>query len=275
MSQLLVFKQALDEIKVDNTSGSTSILTSFIHALIELLTSNVEPGLQLETIKKSVASLHQASLEFPILAHFISILQRQLAQKESLSDLQQLIGDYNRQWSDVNNRIATNASNIIDWESKTIMVHSNSSTVVEFFNTISLQQQLPSIIQTESRPNFEGRIQGKILAQLGFNVTIVIDAAMGYYTNQADLAVVGVDAMSHSFFYNKMGTYLLALAFKASNKPFYVLADSRKQINAGSIPPGQPKPNVELYSDPPRGIKLENYYFEATPIGFVTQIIYE
>ena len=275
MPQLLVFKQAVDEIKADNTSGSTSILTYFIHALIELLSSNVDPGLQIKTIKESIVSLHQACEEFPILAHFISIMEQQLVQNESLSDLQQLIGDYNRQWSDVNNRIATNAANIIDWQAKTIMVHSNSTTVVEFFKTISSQQHLPSSIQTASRPNFEGRIQGKLLAQMGFNVTIVIDAAMGYYTIQADLAVVGVDAMLNSCFYNKMGTHLLALAFKASNKPFYVLADSRKQVNAGSKLPGQPKPNVELYSDPPRGINLENYYFEATPISLVTQVIYE
>lgn len=274
MSQLLVFKQAIDEIKIDNTSGSASLLTYFVYALNELLSSDVEPGLQIQAIEESVISLGQTRQEFPVIAHFIAILQPQLVKKTNFSHLKQRIADYNQQWADVNKRIAANATDIIDWDAKTIMVHSNSSTVVEFFKTIVSRPQLPAIIQTESRPNFEGRIQGNLLTQMGFDVTIIVDAAMGHYTNQVDLAIVGADAVADNFFYNKMGTYLLALTCNASKKPFYVLTDSRKKIS-GRGSPEQPKPTKELYNDPPTGIKLENFYFEATPNELVSQFIFE
>lgn len=45
---------------------------------------------------------------------------------------------------------------------------------------------------------------------------------------QADLVLVGADAMTQAAAVNKAGTHLLALAAKAAGVPVYVAADSSK-----------------------------------------------
>ncbi len=85
------------------------------------------------------------------------------------------------------------------------------------------------VLVTESRPNNDGRLTARSLAEEGIDVIIGIDGNMSELIPQADLALVGAEAiLSDGSAICKVGTYPSALIAKANKVPLYVLVDSLK-----------------------------------------------
>jgi translation initiation factor 2B subunit (eIF-2B alpha/beta/delta family) len=276
MSDIARFNRQVNHIKNDLLSGSATLVNNYIETVNTLLwaeyTSSAEILIALEN---SVRQLQGLGRQFPVLHHFLGFLQKNITQKPIVANLKQVVRDYQNEWSDVNHRIALQAERIIDWPNKTILVHSNSSTVTEFFKTIVNKGRLPAIIQTESRPNYEGRVQARDLAAIGYEVTLIADAAVGHYLNRVDCAVLGADAIAEQYFVNKIGSYLLTLACAERKKPVYVLTDSRKQVAKTALPTVQQQDPEAIWARAPQRVTPENYCFEITPVNLVTQIIDE
>lgn len=157
----------------------------------------------------------------------------------------------------------------------TILTHSVSSTVREAIH--QLRDSSVKVILTESRPGLEGRLLARQLSEWKIPVTVITDAAMALFLPRCDLALVGADSItSVGDVVNKSGTFLLALAAREHNVPFYVCAESFKQR-----PPGMPDPILEEM-DPAElgvpdlpGVEASNIYFDVTPARLVTAWIDE
>jgi eIF-2B alpha/beta/delta-like uncharacterized protein len=84
------------------------------------------------------------------------------------------------------------------------------------------------VITTETRPLLQGaRLNVWELRKEGIPVTLITDGMVGLALkrNMADIVLVGADRIiltGHTA--NKIGTYMVALAAKDNNKPFYVVA---------------------------------------------------
>lgn len=66
------------------------------------------------------------------------------------------------------------------------------------------------IIISESRPLYEGRTVAEKIAKLGLSVTLITDAQIGLFVENADMALVGADSiLPNGDLVNKAGTYLL------------------------------------------------------------------
>ncbi|NHJ49765.1 MAG: S-methyl-5-thioribose-1-phosphate isomerase [Asgard group archaeon] len=80
----------------------------------------------------------------------------------------------------------------------------------------------------ETRPRVQGgRLTAWELENEGIDHTIIVDSAMGYYVKEGkiDLVITGADRICYNGdTANKIGTYLLSLACKENNIPFYVAA---------------------------------------------------
>ncbi|KAK2102862.1 Translation initiation factor [Saguinus oedipus] len=71
----------------------------------------------------------------------------------------------------------------------------------------------------------------KALCHLNVPVTVVLDAAVGYIMEKADLVIVGAEGVvENGGIINKIGTNQMAVCAKAQNKPFYVVAESFKFV---------------------------------------------
>jgi len=85
-----------------------------------------------------------------------------------------------------------------------------------------------SVIVCESRPLCEGVTMAQRLAAAGLSVTLITDAQAGVFVEEADLVLLGADAVTPAGVVNKVGSKLLALAAKAAGVPVVAVTDSRK-----------------------------------------------
>ncbi|MET1160762.1 MAG: S-methyl-5-thioribose-1-phosphate isomerase [Thermoprotei archaeon] len=142
------------------------------------------------------------------------------------------------------------------------------------------------VIATETRPVLQGaRLTVWELHKEGIPVTLITDNAAGYVIKKGlvDLVIVGADRITRDgYVVNKIGTYLIALAAKHKNIPFYVAAptstiDPSSTINDIVIEERNPDEVKRIRGFP---ITLEdvpalNYAFDITDPDLVTAIITE
>ena len=168
---------------------------------------------------------------------------------------------------------AYNAAELIG-KGKTIITHSQSSTVVGVFEHLAADVK---VIVTESRPPGEGRILAEKLSRLGIVTDFISDQQMGVFVKHADVALVGADTIAEDgSVINKAGTYLLALAAREQKVPFYVCFESIKFSSKPSADIGLEKHDpAEL--NPPQlpHVETHNIYFDVTPSNLVTAWITE
>ncbi|NWG38212.1 S-methyl-5-thioribose-1-phosphate isomerase [Nitrososphaera sp.] len=160
----------------------------------------------------------------------------------------------------------------------TIMTHCHSGEALAFVKHYGLDHKRKvSVIATETRPLEQGVKTAKELARAKIPVTLILDSAMGHFMKDADMVVVGADALRREGVINKIGTCLLAFAAKHHGKPFYVVAnvlklDKRKDFTI------EERPAAEIYRKMTsarnlRGIKIRNPAFDITPWQYVTAVV--
>lgn len=91
-----------------------------------------------------------------------------------------------------------------------------------------------SVIVCESRPLCEGVAMAQRLAAAGLQVTAITDAQAGVFVEEADVVLLGADAVTPAGVVNKVGSKLLALAAKAASVPVVAVTDSLK-ITPGPV----------------------------------------
>lgn len=156
-------------------------------------------------------------------------------------------------------------------EGMTIMTHSLSSTLVSAFRQMAVIEEL-EVIVTESRPQNEGHWLCKVLSELEIPNQLVTDAQMALAMQEADLVLIGADAlMPDGSVVNKAGTHLLALAAREYSVPVYVCCETFKQLppETGSIELEEVDPE-ELMAPKYPFTRVRNVYFEITPVNLLT-----
>ncbi|MFP4469052.1 MAG: hypothetical protein ACLFPE_00105 [Bacteroidales bacterium] len=272
--------KAFQEVFSDKQSGSAAVLQKLIDVLDHWLMTYNRPQSAAGDLKERLPELHEKLGHFAVVAHFLDALEDFLNSPESDADNSpaNFLEGYRNKWKNVNADIAVRAVRSLDLSGKTIMLHSNSSALVEVFRRMTANGWPAEIIQTESRPACEGRQQAEAIARLGFVVRFITDSAIGLYLSGADMVLCGADQIGRDGFVNKTGTYPLALMCREYMIPFYVLADSRKMLGRmlDREKLRQPSnPPEEIWKTEHPNIYPQNYYFECIPnslvCGFITE----
>jgi len=282
------FNSTLKKIKQDKFSGSQKVLDDTIAAYhLFLKLNNDQNDIKLaKQIKFTLRGLLESHNQFSLLRHFRDELLKsgeeyfnsdpKLKSKSLREHLLKKVENYFKTWRSVNDKICINTLLNIDFTGKCIFLHSNSNTVRVLFEYLKKQKIYPEIIQTESRPKSEGKFQADYIANLGFKVTYIVDAAAVKYLHKADMALMGCDCMYENYFINKIGTKSIALGCANIGIPFYVITDSRKFSFSDELKPENKKPTSEILANAPsHPFEVENYYFESIPNEFIRKIITE
>jgi translation initiation factor 2B subunit (eIF-2B alpha/beta/delta family) len=128
----------------------------------------------------------------------------------------------------------------------------------------------------EGRPGCEGRTLAYELASVGIDVTLVTDGLICSRVTTADAVLIGADHLSIHHLVNKAGTLGLATAARAYHVPTYALCSSTKFLPADYTPPDQEqRPPEQVWPSIPAGIRVENYYFDQTPLEYISAIVTE
>ncbi len=155
-----------------------------------------------------------------------------------------------------------------------------SETVLDALRKAAQAGRGFQVIVSESRPNDDGLVTAKSLAECGVTVEVGIDAGVGELVPRADVMLVGAEAiLADGSAVCKVGTYPAALIAKRCSIPIYVVVDSMK-VDAASLM-GQ-----RLTLDPisrqealPEGfvprVPVVGHLFDRTPAELISGIVTE
>ncbi|MDK2915864.1 MAG: methylthioribose-phosphate isomerase [Euryarchaeota archaeon] len=141
------------------------------------------------------------------------------------------------------------------------------------------------VIACETRPLNQGsRLTCWELARDGIDVTLIPDSSAAYLMRKGmiDLVVVGADRITRDAVFNKIGTYMHAVAARHHAIPFYVAApvstfDLSRTETEITV---EERDRSELTSCgdkqlAPDNVNVLNYAFDATPLDLVDGIVTE
>lgn len=197
---------------------------------------------------------------------------------------------------DINRRMAVNGAALIQ-SGDTVIHHCNTGalatvdhgTALGVIRTAHEQGKSLHVLVDETRPRLQGaRLTAWELDQYGISHDIITDNAAGYFLRFGTVAAVFVGAdrvAANGDVANKIGTYMLALAAKDNEVPFYVVAPTSTidlQISTGAdIPIEERSPeevlNLTRAGQPiaPAGSTARNPAFDITPYRLVSAIVTE
>ena len=143
-----------------------------------------------------------------------------------------------------------------------------------------------SVIADETRPRLQGaRLTSFELQYDKIPVKVISDTSSGLIMRLGKInkVIVGTDRVTSDAVFNKIGTYLVALAAKDNNIPFYVAAPTstlslHETVEDVTI---EQRDSTEVSNVlgkvqiVPDGVECLNYAFDITPFRLVTGIITE
>jgi ribose 1,5-bisphosphate isomerase len=173
-------------------------------------------------------------------------------------------------------------SRLID-DGDVVMTHCHSTAVVSVLKSAWESGKKFIVINTETRPKFQGRITAMQLSEIGIPVKHTTDSAVRYHMKNVDKVIVGADTVtSDGHLINKVGTSQIALAAFEAGKPFYSATESIK-FSPASFAGGQviieERPGTEVTTDPEilenYRIRVRNPAFDITDPRYITGFITE
>ena len=160
-----------------------------------------------------------------------------------------------------------------------IFTHCHSSTVTRMIAKAKAEGKEFSVICTETRPAYQGRITAKELVELGVQTMFIVDSAARSYMGDVDLVVVGADAItSEGNVVNKIGTTSIAVLAHEARKPFYVVSELLKfdpETLNGAYERIEQRNPAEVWSDAPKKLSVRNPAFDVTPSRYIHGLICE
>lgn len=158
---------------------------------------------------------------------------------------------------------------------RVVFTHCHSSTVTESI----IGAWVKRVICTETRPRYQGHKTAREIAGAGIPVTMIVDSASRTMMKQADLIIIGADAItSHGAVVNKIGSGMIASIAKELRKPLFVATSSYKfdpLTVEGYIEPIEERDPREVLAKKIKGVRVVNPAFEAVSPDRIDSIITE
>jgi translation initiation factor 2B subunit (eIF-2B alpha/beta/delta family) len=159
-----------------------------------------------------------------------------------------------------------------------VFTHCHSSTVTSTLVTAFDSGTDMTVHCTETRPLYQGRETARELADAGIAARQYVDAGARIALKQADVMVIGADAITPAGqVLNKIGSDLFAAVAQTNEVPVYVMTDSWKFVGAGDpqLPSRERRDADEVWADAPDGVEIVNYAFERIQPELVDGIVSE
>jgi methylthioribose-1-phosphate isomerase len=193
----------------------------------------------------------------------------------------------------VNKNIGKNGAELLQ-DGDVILTHCNAGSLatVQYGTALAPvrsaieQGKKIYVIVDETRPRLQGaRLTAYELHYDKIPVKVISDTSSGLLMRlgKVNKVIVGTDRVTSDAVFNKIGTYLVALAAKDNDIPFYVAAPTstlslHENINDVTI---EQRDSTEVSNVlgkvqiVPDGVECLNYAFDITPFRLVTGVITE
>jgi translation initiation factor eIF-2B subunit delta len=273
----------LQRLQTDNVSGATTLVELALDILEAFAAQEVsqtphEFVTALETLVDAVLVAQ------PSMAAMINLAQQAL--QACLDDLpltairqqlQQTLTAFRRDLRASTEALCQRALTIWPPQS-TVLTYSNSATVVAALRYAHDHGRIRRVLLSESRPAYDGRSQALALLAYGITVEYGIDMALFERLTEADVVVVGADAVFPEHLVNKLGTHALVQLARLRGIPCFSLCTANKflPMAATALLRIAEHPGQEVWPEAPDdGLTISNHYFDATPLTLLSGIVSE
>ena len=282
----MTVQETAKQIKALEIQGATNIAVQAVKSLAKELIETKEHD-QKEVNKlldKSIKLLVKSRATEPMMRNGLKYMDRRIKDGSwsNKKELEVLVLDAEKHILDVfndakENMIEVGARRIENGD--TVLTHCHSSGVTGTIIRAHLQGKDFKVIQTETRPRYQGRITAQELVEAGVDTTMIVDSAARHYMKEIDFVLVGSDAItSEGNVINKIGTSQVASAAWESRVPFYVCSTLLKFDPVtihGTYETIEERHTDEIWENPPQGLKIRNPAFDITRRDYIHGLITE
>jgi methylthioribose-1-phosphate isomerase len=298
------YHQVADAIQVMVVRGAPAIgaAGAFGFALVAHSSSATEVAELRKDLKIAAETLKAARPTAINLAWAIDRLQRVASDSEidNVVDLRTAVLDQAQRIADedveINKRMAEYGANLMK-DGETVIHHCNTGSLatVDWGTALGVirmaheKGKQPHVLVDETRPRLQGaRLTAWELDQYGVSYEIITDNAAGFFLRggAVDRVLVGADRVAlNGDVANKIGTYMLALAAKDNQVPFFAVVPTStvdlSTADGSRIPIEERDPDevlgIEVSGEGvfPPGATARNPAFDITPNRLLTGIVTE
>lgn len=159
-----------------------------------------------------------------------------------------------------------------------IYTHTLSETLLGVLLVLHNKELIRKVYVTESRPNNDGWVTAKKLAEVEIETHLTLDMAFPKVIDEADLMLSGTESINlDGSVVCKVGVYPASMYCKKISKPVYILADTRKISLLNSTFLNMTAVSLESLGliDPPPKLFAYGSYFDTTPSEFISGYVTE
>jgi len=253
------FEQICKDIKSLKIQGSENVARASLNAL--LIKNDKISFKRLINLRPTEPALRN------VLKHALSFSDIQVGVKKTLFLM-----------DDARTKVVSNGSQLIK-DGMTVFTHCHSSTVLDILKTAKSQGKKFQVFNTETRPNFQGRITAAELAKSKIPVKMFIDSAATSAIRESDLFLFGVDVITaEGNVVNKIGNKMFAEVAEKYDVPSYACSIAFKfdpETLNGKTPVLEERNPDEVWKERPKGVKISNIVFEIIEAKLITGIVSE
>jgi len=236
-----ILDKQIHEFLRDRSSGSMTLASHAINIVKRLYSSkSTEQRIQ-DFLHKAVERFPQMVVIKKLHDHF---LQHSVSD-ESICAFENLLAD---------NSYIAKAGFLFDTMKK-VITFSRSNSVEQVL--VHYKEKIERVICCHSLPLGEGKKIAESLKTGGMDTQLIEDAELSKYMIDHDMLLVGADAITESYFVNKVGTLQAILVANYFKKPVYVISSRMKEMSEQAY----------VAIDPGR-------YFEKIDKQLITEVIY-
>jgi ribose 1,5-bisphosphate isomerase len=279
------FKQTVKDIKSLKIQGAENVAKEAVKSILDVLrkTKKKETKKILDELNKSKEALVKTRPTEPCMRNSLGFIFSDVEQH--LQNKNELVSHIEQRVKQVLDFFDSTDEKIIEYGSQKIKdgmvvyTHCHSSTVTKIIIHAWKQGKHIEVHNTETRPRYQGRKTAIELARQGIPVVHYVDSAARFALKKADLMLIGADAITvEGKVINKVGSELSAEVAKRYDIPVYVCTNSWKFDPAtvfGFEEPIEKRYGREVWQNPPKNVRIDNFAFEQIAPGLVTGVITE
>ncbi len=288
MMQNLILNQTIRDIKELRIQGAQqiakSVVRAFAHAQEEYFAYYHHMGDYAKALKNAKDQLAQTRPTEPLLRNCLHILfhDTDILYYNTMPKLHEHIQSQlkfvNSHFQNVFDKVSYFTSQKIQ-TNMNVYTHCHSSAVVESLIRAKGQKKRITVLNTETRPRFQGRITATELSKQKIPVEHYVDSALRLAIKKADIVLLGADAIDYKGrIYNKIGSELICEIAKLYRVPVYICTDSWKfdpLTDAAHEEIIELRDSKEVWDKAPKNVTIKNYAFEKINPVLVQGIISE
>lgn len=212
------FTKKIESIINDKEHGSTKVLQDICQLFLY-------QRYDLDELRWAFIKLRKINPSMVVIHHFLNELQTKL----DLNFKNHVI-QYIDKWQYCEERIASYIFKLLPQTPLTILTHSYSGVVIKVLVLLKSKGVCFNVLQTESTPGGEGKLQAEALVRLKLKIDLIADKKIAHKFPGIDVCLLGVDQYNHRGFVNKIGSQAIVDLTKEYTTPLYTIGDSRKQV---------------------------------------------